>query len=121
MPMAGPGVSDLAHESSINVFVGGLSPDTQEDHVREAFAAAAGNGVLLSVQLSRWASNGQCKGYGYVRFSDVKVARQACSAVKEVGSCVGGMLCPRLGLRCLNVLRPRLLLVLRPCCLALLS
>lgn len=100
MPMAGPGVSDQAHESSITVFVGGLSPDTQEEHVREAFAAVTGDGVLLSVQLSRWASNGQCKGYGYVRFSDVKVARQACSAVKEVRCCVWGYTCLCLGLRC---------------------
>ena len=73
---------------AIDVFIGGLPADIQDEAVVQAFSAAAGACGVLSVALSRWGS-GQCKGYGYVRMQDLQGAQLACNSVSEVGAPAG--------------------------------
>ena len=66
---------------AVEVFVGGLPPDTKEEEVQRAFAAV---GQVTGLRLNRRKRTGECKGFGFVRYSDQATAEKACSEVREV-------------------------------------
>lgn len=68
--------------AGVEVFVGGMSNNATEEELREAFASV---GSILAVRVSRASKTGECRGYGYVHFSDREAAERACSLVVEVG------------------------------------
>lgn len=67
--------------SAVEVFVGGLPPDTREDQVQQAFSAV---GQVISLRLNRRKRTGECKGFGFVRYNDQATAERACAEVQEV-------------------------------------
>ena len=66
---------------AVEVFVGGLPPDTTEEEVQQAFAAV---GQVTGLRLNRRKRTGECKGFGFVRYTDQATAEKACSEVREV-------------------------------------
>ena len=66
---------------AVEVFVGGLPPDTKEEEVQRAFAAV---GQVTGLRLNRRKRTGECKGFGFVRYVDQATAEKACSEVREV-------------------------------------
>lgn len=76
------GDDDLELEGlAVEVFVGGLPPDTTEEEVQQAFAAV---GQVTGLRLNRRKRTGECKGFGFVRYTDQATAEKACSEVLEV-------------------------------------
>ena len=67
--------------SAVEVFVGGLPPDTREEQVQQAFSAV---GQVISLRLNRRKRTGECKGFGFVRYNDQATAERACAEVQEV-------------------------------------
>lgn len=65
----------------MEVFVGGLPPDTREEQVQQAFSAV---GQVISLRLNRRKRTGECKGFGFVRYNDQATAERACAEVQEV-------------------------------------
>ena len=66
---------------AVEVFVGGLPPDTKVEEVQQALAAV---GQVTGLRLNRRKRTGECKGFGFVRYSDQATAEKACSEVREV-------------------------------------
>ena len=66
--------------SAVEVFVGGLPPDTKEEEVQQAFSAV---GQVTGLRLNRRKRTGECKGFGFVRYTDQATAEKACSEVRE--------------------------------------
>jgi hypothetical protein len=84
-----PRMLEPPDDEVVDVFVGGLPPEVQEQQVQRAFAEAAG-GALLAVELARWGGpGGLCKGFGHLRFRGLLAAQAACAAVKEVRRLAG--------------------------------
>ena len=73
---------------AVEVFVGGLPPDTKEEEVQQAFAAV---GQVTGLRLNRRKRTGECKGFGFVRYADQVTAEKACSEVREVGLLVSNV------------------------------
>lgn len=69
--------------SAVEVFVGGLPPDTKEEEVQQAFSAV---GQVTGLRLNRRKRTGECKGFGFVRYTDQATAEKACSEVREASS-----------------------------------
>lgn len=67
--------------TAVEVFVGGLPPDTKEEEVQQAFSAV---GQVTGLRLNRRKRTGECKGFGFVRYTDQATAEKACSEVREV-------------------------------------
>lgn len=70
--------------SAVEVFVGGLPPDTREEQVQQAFSVV---GQVISLRLNRRKRTGECKGFGFVRYNDQTTAERACAEVQEVRTC----------------------------------
>ncbi len=69
--------------TAVEVFVGGLPPDTKEEEVQQAFSAV---GQVTGLRLNRRKRTGECKGFGFVRYTDQATAEKACFEVREVRS-----------------------------------
>lgn len=67
--------------TAVEVFVGGLPPDVKEAEVQQAFSAV---GQVTGLRLNRRKRTGECKGFGFVRYTDQATAEKACSEVREV-------------------------------------
>lgn len=58
----------------MNIYVGGLSLDTTEDELREAFAAY---GEVASVKIVRDGATGESRGFGFVTMPDRDQTKEA--------------------------------------------
>lgn len=61
-------------EPSKRIFVGGLSFDVTKDDLQDHFAQA---GELEDVFLATFEDSGKCKGFGFVRFTNIDAAKAA--------------------------------------------
>jgi nucleolar protein 4 len=60
------------------LFVGGLAPEATGEQLRSIFSAF---GALEAARVVVRAATGQCRGFGYVTFSDELAASAAMSAL----------------------------------------
>jgi RNA recognition motif-containing protein len=58
----------------MNIYIGGLSPDTTEDEVREAFAAF---GEVATVKIVRDGATGESRGFGFVTMPSEQEGKEA--------------------------------------------
>ena len=72
------GTSFWARHSSTNLFVGGLSYDTNEPVLKEAFGK---HGEIIEVKVICDHVSGKSKGYGFVKFAS---GIEASTALKEM-------------------------------------
>lgn len=78
----------MAAESGVEVFIGGLPADADEDSVAAALAAACGI-APLSVRLQVARVSGACKGYAYASVRSMEEAMAAVHGVTHAcGACV---------------------------------
>lgn len=67
--------------TAVEIFIGGLPPDCKEEQVEQAFSLV---GQVIGLRLNRRKRTGECKGFGFVRYSDQATAERACSEIHEV-------------------------------------
>ncbi len=58
----------------MNIYIGGLSPETTEDDLREAFVAY---GEVATVKIVRDGATGESRGFGFVTMPAEQEAKQA--------------------------------------------
>jgi RNA recognition motif-containing protein len=58
----------------MNIYVGGLSPDTNEEELRETFAAF---GDVASVKIVRDGATGESRGFGFVTMPSEQAGTEA--------------------------------------------
>jgi RNA recognition motif-containing protein len=63
---------------NMNIYVGGLSPDTTEDELREAFVTF---GEVATVKIVRDGATGESRGFGFVTMTGDQEAKEA---IKEM-------------------------------------